>query len=160
MIYKLYKNVTLFYILLICVTLYNETFVKVSHLVTFCDTLEQNMILKYRIFILYIAFFTVRIYTISELYEFINEKRRCIPQCAPSFFSESELISRILTYYRFFVTSFKYSANSSFKSSLESAKSTVACKNPCLLPISYLLPSKSYAYISSSFASITSASVS
>lgn len=69
-------------------------------------------------------------------------------QCAPSF------------YYRFFVTSFKYSANSSFKSSLESAKSTVACKNPCLLPISYLLPSKSYAYISSFFASITSASVS
>ena len=62
--------------------------------------------------------------------------------------------------YKFFVTSFKYSANSSFKSSLESAKSTVACKNPCLLPISYLLPSKSYAYISSFFASITSASVS
>ena len=48
--------------------------------------------------------------------------------------------------YKFFVTSFKYSANSAFKSSLESAKSTVACKNPCLLPISYLLPSKSVSY--------------
>lgn len=148
MIYKLHKNVTLFYISLICVTLYKETFVKTSHSVTLCDNLKQNMILKYRKFILYIAFFTVRIYTISELYEFINEKRRHVPQCVPPF------------YYRFFVTSFKYSANSSFKSSLESAKSTVACKNPCLLPISYLLPSKSYAYISSSFASITSASVS
>ena len=77
-------------------------------------------------------------------------------------FSNSERYGKNVSLftYKFFVTSFKYSANSSFKSSLESAKSTVACKNPCLLPISYLLPSKSYAYISSFFASITSASVS
>lgn len=43
----------------------------------------------------------------------------------------------------FFTTSTKYSRNSSLKSFLLRAVSTVASKKPCLLPTSYLLPMKS-----------------
>lgn len=75
----------------------------VLYIIYLCDHLKRNIckivtfnhnmchfkrktIVEYRNFILYIAFFTVIIYTTNELYEYLNEKRRYIPQCVPSFF--------------------------------------------------------------------------
>ena len=45
----------------------NELFVKMSRLVTQYDNFKRFIPFKYRRFILYIAIFTVIIYTISEL---------------------------------------------------------------------------------------------
>ncbi len=45
----------------------NELFVKMSRLVTQYDKFKRFIPFKYRRFILYIAIFTVIIYTISEL---------------------------------------------------------------------------------------------
>lgn len=49
--------------------------------------------------------------------------------------------------------------NPSLRSSLLNAYSTVAFKNPSLSPTSYLVPSKSYAYIATSSISFNNASV-